>query len=98
MASTFQLGEHVVCRRTNSELRMLFDRQKGVMYELNETASAAVEILAGGPMTADQVAETLAGDFEAPLHEIRTDVSDLLHDFADAGLLVAAAIPNNATV
>jgi hypothetical protein len=41
----YSLSGHVVCRKTNTELRMLFDRERGVMYELNESASAIVEAL-----------------------------------------------------
>jgi len=83
----FQLSDHVVCRQTSSDLRMLFDRQKGVMYELNETASAIVERLSGGPASIEALTESLCGEFEGPEHEIREDVENMLADFADAGLV-----------
>lgn len=87
MGTTFQLSEGVVCRQTGSELRMLFDRKKGVMYELNETASAVVGHLAAQPSTKDQLVTALVSQFSAPDNEIREDVGRLLADFEDAGLL-----------
>lgn len=84
---TFQLSEGVVCRQTGGELRMLFDRKKGVMYELNETASAVVGHLTANLTTEDQLVTALASEFSASEGKIREDVSRLLADFIDAGLL-----------
>lgn len=83
----FQLSDGVVCRKTTGDLRMLFDRRKGVMYELNETASAVVEHLTTAPATTDHLVASLEREFDAPLEEIRGDVERLLADFVDAGLL-----------
>jgi PqqD family protein of HPr-rel-A system len=88
LSSKFRLAEHVVCRKTNSELRMLFDRSKGVMYELNEAAAAVVERLDQEPGSADAVSESLLAEFDGPPDEIRADVDRLLADFVEAGLLV----------
>jgi PqqD family protein of HPr-rel-A system len=83
----FRLAEHVVCRQTNSDLRMLFDRRKGVMYELNESASAIVGLLEQAPATAESLSDALLGEFDAPPTEVRADVSSLLADFLDADLV-----------
>lgn len=91
MEYVFRLADNVVCRQTNSELRMLFDRRKGVMYELNETASAIVGQLADGPATATQIVSALVEEFDGPVEEITPDVNRLLADFAEAGLLVQGA-------
>lgn len=86
-APTFRLGDGVVCRQTTGDLRMLFDRKKGVMYELNETASAVVGHLAAALSTEDQLVKALMDEFSAPEDEIRGDVKRLLADFGDAGLV-----------
>jgi len=88
VAERFRLAGHIVCRETNTELRMLFDRSKGVMYELNETASAIVELLEANPATAKELVISLAEEFDANDDEIRGDVERLLADFFDAGLLI----------
>jgi PqqD family protein of HPr-rel-A system len=67
---------------------MLFDRTKGVMYELNESASAAVECLGQQPSTAEELSASLLDEFDAPADEIRADVDQMLADFVDAGLVV----------
>jgi PqqD family protein of HPr-rel-A system len=86
--TSYRLSTDVVCRQTNSDLQMLFDRRKGVMYELNETASAIVGQLSEGPMTSTQIVAALQEEFDATTEEIASDVERLLADFTDAGLLV----------
>lgn len=88
MEFSYQLSNDVVCRQTNSDLRMLFDRRKGVMYELNETASAIIEQLIKGPTTVEGIVAALELEFEAPAEEIAPDVEQLLANFVDAGLLI----------
>lgn len=87
MASSFALADNVVCRNTNSSLRMLFDREKGVMYEMNETASAVIDLITQQPATAEELAAALEERFDGPPEEIRADVERMLADFADAGLV-----------
>jgi hypothetical protein len=87
MTDRFALAEDVVCRRTNSELRMLFDKRKGVMYELNETASAVVETLERGPVEAETMYAELQAVFDVPADVLREDVDRLLTDFRDAGIV-----------
>jgi hypothetical protein len=67
---------------------MLFDRAKGVMYELNESASAVVELLGPEPREIDDVITTLQDRFEADPSEIEVDVLSFVDDFVEAGLLV----------
>jgi Coenzyme PQQ synthesis protein D (PqqD) len=88
MTATFRLSDGVVCRKTNTELRMLFDRRKGVMYELNETASAIVEQLEGKPRTVDELITVLLDDFDAAGEEIREDVTTFLAEFSEANVIV----------
>lgn len=71
---------------------MLFDRKRGVMYELNETASSIVELLDAAPRDFDQLLETLLTEYEAPAQEMHTDVEQLLNDFVEADLLVPASV------
>lgn len=84
----FRLAEHVVCRETSNDLRMLFDRRKGVMYELNESAAAVVGQLTQGPETVEGIADSVLETFEAPREEIQADISAMLEDFLEAGLVV----------
>jgi PqqD family protein of HPr-rel-A system len=72
---------------------MLFDRNKGVMYELNETASAVVDLLTAGTSSAAELVAALAGQFDADPEEIRADVQAMLEDFTVSGLVVARAVP-----
>ncbi|MEU6559127.1 PqqD family protein [Nocardia nova] len=81
------LRPHAVARVTNAGLTMLFDRAKGVMYELNETASVVVKLLADRPRTLDELVEELCGEFDGPRDEITADVRSFIDDFSDAGLL-----------
>ncbi|WP_169816345.1 HPr-rel-A system PqqD family peptide chaperone [Nocardia miyunensis] len=83
------LQPHAVCRKTTSGLTMLFDRAKGVMYELNETASAIVEVLGPEPMEVDAIVEALCAQFDAPADEITDHVEQFIVDFVEAGMLTA---------
>jgi PqqD family protein of HPr-rel-A system len=87
MTMKFVIADHVVCRKTNSELRMLFDRDKGVMYEMNETASAVIELLSQEPASTEELAQALEQYFDGPSGEIKDDIERLLADFTDAGLV-----------
>jgi len=82
------LQPHAVGRKTNTGLTMLFDRAKGVMYELNESASAVVELLGAEPRRIGDVIDTLTERFEAEPAEIEADVLAFVEDFVEAGLLV----------
>src|ERR1035438_592972 len=83
---TVRLQPHAVSRRTNAGLTMLFDRAKGVMYELNESASAVVELLGSEPQQVADVIDILADRFEADPDEIEQDVLAFVDDFVEAGL------------
>ncbi|ONI91741.1 hypothetical protein ALI22I_07695 [Saccharothrix sp. ALI-22-I] len=87
MSEYYELAEHVVRRPTTSGLTMLFDRRKGVMYELNETASAVVDLLAEGTDGNDELVTALAEQFDADPEEIRGDVQAMLADFTSDGLV-----------
>jgi hypothetical protein len=86
---SYQLAEDVVKRSTTNGLSMLFDRSKGVMYELNETASTVVEMLGTGSHTVEALLGPLTEQFDAPAEEIAEDIGKMLEDFTDAGLVLA---------
>jgi coenzyme PQQ synthesis protein D (PqqD) len=86
----YSLAKHVVFRKTNSELCMLFDRDRGVMYELNETASAAIGRLQGTSLSQEEIVESLGERFAAEPDELTRDVAGFLGDFVAAGLLETA--------
>lgn len=70
---------------------MLFDRSKGVMYELNETASAVVDLLTSGTGTTDELVSALVEQFEADPEDIRLDLLGMIEDFTTSGLIVVRA-------
>jgi hypothetical protein len=78
---------HVVFRKTSSDLTMLFDRMKGVMYELNESASAVVEQIGDKPKTVSEIVAGLMLEFDAPQEEVVEHVNGFVDDFLEAGLL-----------
>ncbi len=86
--TVYRLADHVTCRSTNTELKMLFDRNRGVMYELNEAASSIVGLLDAEPRNFDQLLDALLTEYEAPVEEMHADVEQLLNDFVEAALLV----------
>jgi hypothetical protein len=82
--SKITLAPHVVCRNTSGPLRMLFDREKGVMYELNESASSVVGCLSESSHTVNELLDALAQEYEDVPAE---DVVLLVEDFQSAGLV-----------
>ncbi|MBF6336807.1 PqqD family protein [Nocardia abscessus] len=86
-STKISLHTHAVARKTSAGLTMLFDRAKGVMYELNESASAIVGLLAEGPQGFGEIVEALTLEFDAAPEEIAADVTAFIADFTDAGLL-----------
>ena len=57
------------------------------MYELNESASAVVDLLGSEPRQVTDVIDILADRFEADPYEIEQDVLAFVDDFVEAGLL-----------
>jgi Coenzyme PQQ synthesis protein D (PqqD) len=84
---TVALEPHAISRQTSAGLTMLFDRAKGVMYELNESASAVVSQLTTEPQALEEIVDKLAIEFDAPRDEIEEDVQTFVADFTEAGLL-----------
>jgi len=87
VVETVALMEHVSCRSTSADLTMLFDRAKGVMYELNESASAVVSVLTTEPQSVNAIVDQLLMKFEAPRDEVTADVLTFIGEFSEAGLL-----------
>lgn len=82
-----ELSSHAVCRETNNGLVMLFDRKKGVMYELNETAAVIIQLLNKGPHDRSELVAALTDEFDATPEEIEGELVPFLSDFLEAGLL-----------
>ncbi|MFD9691783.1 PqqD family protein [Kitasatospora sp. NPDC059088] len=87
-----ELAPHAVCRETTNGLVMLFDRKKGVMYELNESAAAIVRMFAAAPRVVEDMVVELAETFEGDREAIREGLSSLVSDFVEAGLLRDASV------
>lgn len=90
MQPTIALEAHAVSRQTNAGLTMLFDRAKGVMYELNESASAIVTVLTVEPQSYDEVVDKLLEEFDADRKVIEEDVRAFVREFSEAGLVKTA--------
>jgi Coenzyme PQQ synthesis protein D (PqqD) len=88
LANTLRLPAHAVSRKTSAGLTMLFDRAKGVMYELNETASAVIEQFGPEPRRVGDIVDALTAEFDADPGEIAEDVFAFVEDFTAAGLLI----------
>jgi Coenzyme PQQ synthesis protein D (PqqD) len=97
MSSEYRFDEHVTVRQTNSDLRMLFDRQRGVMYELNDTASSIVALLDGQSHSVDSLVTALGDEYDAPESALRADVEQFVSDFVGAGLLLESARAGDAS-
>ncbi|GAA2486590.1 PqqD family protein [Nocardia seriolae] len=87
--TTVALQSHAVCRTTTSGLTMLFDRAKGVMYELNESASAIVALLGTAPASVGEIVDALSAQFDAPEDDIAADVEQFIGECVEAGMLKA---------
>ncbi|TFF34575.1 HPr-rel-A system PqqD family peptide chaperone [Mucilaginibacter psychrotolerans] len=87
MEQQFQIRPNITCRPTNLNLIMLFDREKGVMYELNETASSLIAILRDKPSSAREISAVLAADYDEDPSVIEAQVVEFLDDFAKSGLI-----------
>ncbi|MDP4500508.1 PqqD family protein [Nonomuraea turcica] len=86
-AARLSIADHVVFRETNGTLCMLFDRDKGVMYELNETASAVVRSLRDDARSFSELIQDLATEYDASPEMIAEDSTALVTDLEQAGLL-----------
>ncbi len=84
---TYALAKHAVFRRTSGDLCMLFDRERGVMYELNETASAVITQIHGGAESEPAIVAGLSAAFSVDEADLSRDVEAFLGDFVSAGLL-----------
>jgi len=82
-----KLKPNVTSRPTNLNLIMLFDREKGVMYELNETASSIVSIILSEPKSSLEIVEIISKDYNADANQISEDVKEFLDDFIKAALI-----------
>ena len=68
---------------------VLLDPEDGSYYTLDEVGARIWE-LADGTRTAEQIAATLAEEFDAPLERIRADLLELLAELTASGLVTDA--------
>lgn len=87
LQSRVQIAQHVVYRTTTTDLKMLFDRNKGVMYELNETASSIVALLQASPQRPHELVAALSSVYRVSHDDIAEDVGRFVTDFLSAGVL-----------
>jgi hypothetical protein len=87
LMSRVRIAPHVVYRTTTTDLKMLFDRDKGVMYELNETASSIVALLQASPQRPADLVDALSSEYAVSRDDITEDVGQFVADFLGAGVL-----------
>jgi Coenzyme PQQ synthesis protein D (PqqD) len=91
LSARIALSKHAVCRQTTNGLVMLFDREKGVMYELNETAAKIVQLLSERSRDNAELVAELSAEFNAPDGVIADEVHKFTSDFLSAELLQSGA-------
>jgi hypothetical protein len=91
-APVYGLSSHVSCQKSNSDLVTLIDRDRGVAYELNESASAIVAALSSGPKSRLDLVDRIATEFEGNGPDIEADLGDFLADFERAGLIARISL------
>lgn len=77
---------------STSDGTVLLDVDRGRFYGLNPTGTVVWKGLSDG-RTVDQIASDLAARFTAPLGRIRTDVTALVTQLRDRGLLDVGGRP-----
>lgn len=70
------------------EETIVVDPRTREVHLFNETAARIWELLAA-PRTLDDLADTLAGEYDAPAEEVRASVEETLVLMRDKGLLAA---------
>jgi len=85
--SRVRIAPHVVYRTTTTNLKMLFDRNRGVMYELNETASSIVALLQAGLQRTTDLVDALSSEYRVDKADIAEEVSQFVTDFLGSGVL-----------
>lgn len=66
---------------------MLFDRNTGVMYELNDTASVIVDEIENDSHTRDSLINALVAKYDVTPEIVAEDLDSFLADFAQAGIV-----------
>jgi len=81
-------AERILTHRGQEEL-VLLDPESGMYFTLDEVGARVWE-LADGKATVTQIADTLAGEFDAPLETITDDLLELLGELEESDLVVDA--------
>jgi PqqD family protein of HPr-rel-A system len=68
------------------EETIVVDPRSREVHLLNDTAARIWELLAT-PRSLDELAETLAEEYEAPADELRAGIEEVMAGFRDKGLL-----------
>jgi hypothetical protein len=84
---TFTRDSDVIAQ-ANADSLVLFQMRDGSYFSLNECGARIWEYC-DGTKTAREIAELMAGEYDAPVESIEGDVSDLLRELAGRGLLAA---------
>ncbi len=92
IAPVYSLASHVICRRSQSQMMSIVDEGRGVLYELNEPASAIVEALRTGPKSSLELCHRIENMFEGNGPDMEADLGDFLADFERVGLIARVAV------
>jgi uncharacterized protein (UPF0335 family) len=81
-----QLGQHVNVRETALGVKMLYDNNEGVMYELNETASAVISLIEHANNSEEDVISNISARFSEDNKQIEQDIKKFLTEIKGRGL------------
>jgi hypothetical protein len=84
MKLTFK--ENIVFRKTTNDLIMLFDKSNGLMYEFNDTASYIINQISQN-IEIETIKENILTEYEVEEEQIDSEISALLKQLNDAGLI-----------
>lgn len=83
-----KLAANVSYRKTENGLGMIYNKVEGTLFELNETATAIIDLIVGNSeLTANGIADELAIVYEASLELIIEEVKDTISEFIEFGVL-----------
>ncbi|MFA5805028.1 MAG: PqqD family protein [Melioribacteraceae bacterium] len=74
--------DNVTLRETSNNLAILYDKEKGILFEMNETASAIARLI---KVESDvvKIIKRLTDEFNAEEQLIKTDVISLIEELVE---------------
>lgn len=84
--AVYRVREGISFRSTRRDLIMAFDRDSGVMYELNDTASDVFRHI-DGKRNFSEIVAGIGVEYEIEETEVATDIREILDRFEASGII-----------